>query len=171
MTKYHTSPPPRLAVFLFFVLLVLAACISPVPVTISTNGIDEIVTDEEGDTVWDWTWPWSAKEKTDRALNSKGFKRYKADASQIAAMEWINISKYAGWATGLFLLGWYFTKIRELAGAAVISIVFSLISVMMAELVTKSQWLVLIVVGIAAVLLGIAYRNKTITTYLRKLLK
>jgi hypothetical protein len=133
------------------------SCICPAPQVVD----GKITANADGSTDFERTTPGRAKGAIDEALGSKGFKRYKADVAQQSAKHWIDISFWASIGAGLFLLSWYFTKIKELGGAAVICVLFSLFAVAMAELVGIMLWLMLAFVGVIAVGMGILLRNKS----------
>ena len=145
------------------ILLGIIACIAPAP---SMDG-DKVETTEDGETKYEQVMPWNAKDRIDRALESKGFKRYKVDVAQIAAKNWVNLSYYSGILSGVFILLWYLTKTREFGGAAILSVLVSLWAVLMAELVGISGWIKLVIGSIFQIGIGIGIRNKSLVAYLK----
>lgn len=156
-----------LAVSSALMLLVLVAMLACCPYPQATDG--GVLTHEDGSTDFARGMPGKAKDKIDEAFKAKGFKRYKVDVAQIAAKHWIDLSYYAGIATGLFLLAWYFTKTREFGGAAIICILFSIVAVIMAELTSNMGKIILGCSGAAAVIIGLCLRNKSVYEKLRSI--
>jgi hypothetical protein len=149
-------------------MYISVSCVFPAPILDPTTG--KVETNPDGTTKFEGhITPGRAKKGIEAAMDSKGFKRYKADVAQISAMHWINISKWCGILAGLFVLAWYFTKIRECGGAAIICVAFSVVAVTMAELVSNIGKLLLFSAGALIIALGIYLRHKSITSYFRKL--
>jgi len=103
-----------------------------------------------------------AKKQIERALNSKGFKRYKADASQIIMKQWINISTRAAIATGVCFLGWLGFKTRFWAGATVAFLLLSFAALAMAELVDMIGGLLMAVGAIICIVFAIWKRDSSV---------
>jgi len=151
---------------LSFFLIVVAACM----VAPKMDG-DEIATNPDGSTKYGLTTPGNAKKRMEAALNSKGFKRYKADVQQIAAMEWIRIAKWSFILSGVMLLAWYFTKTREFGGAAILCIGFSLVAVMLAKLLASVWFLILLGACIVLIVIGFIVKDKTLFAFVERFRK
>lgn len=82
---------------------------------------------------------------------------------------WNRISMGSALLAFVFLLCWYFTKVKSFCGAAVLSVLWAFFCLIMAEIVLSTWIIALVAIG-GAVLIGIGYmvKHKTITSLWRK---
>jgi len=145
------------------IVLFAYACVSRVPVM---EG-NKIKSNPDGSTKFRWK-PGTGEAEIERALNSKGFKRYKANVSQIVAKEWAQISMYAAVATAVCFLCWLNFKHRFWSGATMSCLALSGVSVCIAELVSMISGVFLVIGAIVLITAGVIFRDKSIFEKVKK---
>lgn len=85
-----------------------------------------------------------------------------------AAKNWRTIAFWSSILSGIALLVWYLTKVSEVGGVAVISLLWSLFSTFMATVVTITWLVVLIVCGLGLIGLGIYLHKKSFFSWLKE---